>query len=100
MFVVPCDSTTEKGKSHLLKLADFGLCCLLVKDNSAYESSSVGMLNVFSHADQGFFFFRTMTEILVNKLSNYKILTAHMITALFNLSSCLVVYGESVRMFC
>ena len=50
LFVVPCDSTTEKGKSHLLKLADFGLCRSLTQDISTHKSSSIGMLNVLSDA--------------------------------------------------
>ena len=94
LFVVP----SEKGKSHLLKLADFGLCRSLTQDMSTHRSSTIGMLNVFS--DHSFFIFRTISEIQVYKQNNYKILTADVINALFYFSSCLVLYDASVRMFC
>ena len=65
LFVVPCESTSEKGKSHLLKLADFGLCRSLTQDKSTHRTSPFGMFNVFSHADHRFFVFKTITEIPV-----------------------------------
>ncbi|KAI0217227.1 Eukaryotic translation initiation factor 2-alpha kinase [Lamellibrachia satsuma] len=42
LFVVPCESTSEKGKSHLLKLADFGLCRSLTQDTSTHRTSPFG----------------------------------------------------------
>ncbi|KAI0208276.1 Serine/threonine-protein kinase ppk4 [Lamellibrachia satsuma] len=45
LFVVVSDNASKKGKSHLLKLADFGLCRSFAQNMSSLQSATVGTEN-------------------------------------------------------